>query len=117
MYVGEIVDGGGSQVGVNASRRFARSSRLRFTTYIYNAQTKGTPQLGVKIRVMRGAQDVITPAEVKVSTEKASNLANIPYTGEFPLQSLPPGNYLLELTVNDQAAAKSVSQQYPFTVY
>jgi VWFA-related protein len=118
LYVGEIVDGGGgSQVGVNAGHRFARSSRLRFTTYIYNAQTKGTPQLGVKIRVMRGAQDVITPAEIKVSTEKASNLANIPYTGEFPLQSLPPGNYVLDLTVNDQAAGKSASQQYPFTVY
>jgi VWFA-related protein len=118
LYVGEIVEGGvASQVGVNASRRFARSSRLRFTTYIYNAVTKGTPQLGVKIRVMRGAQDVITPAEIKVSTEKASNLANIPYTGEFPLQSLPPGNYLLDLIVNDQAAGKSVSQQYPFTVY
>lgn len=116
LYVGEIAEGGGSQVGVNAGRRFARSSRLRFTTYIYNAQTKGTPQLGVTIKVRRGTQDVIN-TEVKVSTEKASNLANIPYTGEFPLQSLAPGDYVLDLTVNDQAAGKSASQQYPFTVY
>ena len=118
LYVGEIAEkNSGSQVGVNASRRFARSSRLRFTTYIYNAHAKGTPQVGVKIRVLRGAADVITPAELKVATEKASNTANIPYTGEFPLQSLMPGNYVLDLTVSDQTAGKSASQQYPFTVY
>ncbi len=119
LYIGEIAaDGGaGAQVGVNASRRFARSSRLRFTTYIYNAATQSAPQLVVQIKVMRGTEAVISTPEIKVSTEKASNLANIPYTGEFPLQSLAPGNYLLDLTAMDKTAGKSVTQQYHFTVY
>ncbi len=119
LYIGEIAaDGGaGAQVGVNASRRFARSSRLRFTTYIYNAATQSAPQLVVQIKVMRGTEAVISTPEIKVATEKASNLANIPYTGEFPLQSLAPGSYLLDLTVTDKTAGKSVTQQYHFTVY
>lgn len=117
LYVGEIADvGGASQVTVNASRRFARNSRMRFTTYIYNAA--GTPpQIGVQIKILRGSQAVITPPEAKVSTEKLTNFANITYTGEFPLSSLPPGSYVMDVTVNDKTANKSASQQLRFTVY
>ena len=117
LYVGEISDGAGAgQVTVNAHRRFARSSRMRFTTYIYNAS--GTPpQLGLQIKVLHGAQAVISPAEIKLSTEKQASLANIPYTGEFPLSSLAPGTYTLQLTVTDQTAKTSDSQQLRFTIY
>jgi hypothetical protein len=91
---------------------------LRFTTYIYNAVTKGgPPEVGVQIKVLRGQQAVITPAEIKVMTEKLSNFANITYTGEFPLQSLTPGSYVLDVTVNDKTAAKSASEQFKFVVY
>ena len=117
LYVGEIAEGGGaSQVSVNASRRFARNSRMRFTTYIYNAA--GTPpQLGVQIKILRGGQAVITPPEAKVSTEKLTNFANITYTGEFPLSSLPPGSYVLDVAVTDKTGNKSGSQQLRFEVY
>ncbi len=117
LYVGEIAEGGGaSQVSVNASRRFARNSRMRFTSYIYNA-AGSPPQIGVQIKILRGGQAVITPPEAKVSTEKLTNFANITYTGEFPLSSLPPGSYLLDVTVTDKTANKSASQQLRFTVY
>jgi VWFA-related protein len=116
LFVGEITEAGGpSQIGVNASRRFARSSRLRFTTFIYNAATP--PQLGVQIKILRGKQAVLTPPEIVVPTEKLSNFTNIPYTGEFPLSALPPGNYILELTVTDRTRKTSATQQLPLTVY
>ena len=116
LYVGEISEAAGTApVSVNASRRFARSSHLRFTTYIYNAKTP--PQLGVQIKILRDGQAVITPPEAKVATEKLTNFATITYTGEFPLVSLPPGNYLLDVTVLDHVGNNSASQQLKFTVY
>ena len=116
LFVGEITEAGGpSQIGVNASRRFARSSRLRFTTFIYNAATP--PQLGVQIKILRGKHAVLTPPEIVVPTEKLTNFTNIPYTGEFPLSALPPGNYTLELTVTDRAKKTSATQHLPLTVY
>ena len=116
LFVGEITEAGGaSQIGVNASRRFARSSRLRFTTYIYNAATP--PQLSVQIKILRDKQAVLTPAEIVVPTDKLSSFTNIPYTGEFPLSGLPPGNYLLELTVTDRTKKTSASQQLSLAVY
>jgi len=116
VYVGEITAAGGTgQVGVNASRRFARSSRLRFTTQIYNAATP--PQLGLQIKILRGTEAVITPPEITIPTEKLTNFANIPYTGEFPLSALTPGNYVLELTVTDRTRKTSASQQLAISVY
>lgn len=116
LFVGESFEGGGArQIGVNAGRRFARSSRLRFTINIYNAATP--PQLGMQIKILRGKQAVLTPPEVVVPTDKLSNFSNIPYTGEFPLSALPPGNYILELTAMDRTRKTSATQQLPFTVY
>ena len=108
LFVGEISEAGGAaQVGVNASRRFARSSRLRFTTNIYNAGTP--PQLGVQLKILRGKEAVLTPPEVTATSSQ--------YTGEFPLSALSPANYVLELTVTDRAKKASASQQLRFTVY
>lgn len=119
LYTGEIVNSGNTgQVGVNASRRFARTSRLRFTTYIYNAaHSASPPHLGVQTKILRGEQAVITPPETKVSTEKLTDFTNITYTGEFPLNALPVGSYVLEVTVTDRTATASASQRFKFTVY
>lgn len=119
IYVGEISQAGAAgQVTVNANHRFARNSRMRFTTYIYNAAHGATPpQLGVQIKVLRRAEAVITPPEIKVPTEKQTSLANITYTGEFPLSSLSPGRYVLQVTVMDKTAKASATQEFKFTVY
>src|SRR6185369_189507 len=111
LFVGEISESAGAgQVGVNAGRRFARNSRLRFTTYIYNAAAP--PQLAMQIKILRGKQAVLTPPEFVVPSDKLS-----PYTGEFPLSTLPPGNYVLELTATDRTRKASATQQLPFSVY
>ena len=116
LFVGEIADSAGAaQIGVNAGRHFARTSKLRFTTYIYNTATP--PQLGMQIKILRGKQPVLTPPEIKIPTDKVSNVSNLPYTGEFPLSALPPGNYILELTATDRTRTVSATQQLPFSVY
>ena len=111
IFLGEIPAAGTAQVGVNASGRFARSSRMRFTTYIYNAAAP--PNLTVLIKVMRGSEAVIAPPETKINTEKTSPT----YTGEFPLSSLPPGDYVLHVTISDKTAGASASKQLKFTIY
>jgi VWFA-related protein len=116
LFVGEIGENAGAgQIGVNAGRRFARSSRLRFTINIYNAATP--PQLGMQIKILHGKQAVLTPPEINVPTDKLSNPGNISYTGEFPLSSLPPGNYTLELTATDRTRKAPATQQLTFSVY
>ena len=118
LYVGEISDAAGaSQVGVQASRLFARSSRMRLTTYIYNAaHSSGPPELAAQIKVLRGGQPVLTPPEVRIKTEKITNFDNITYAGEFPLTSLPPGRYVLDVTIADRTAKTSAAQQFSFTI-
>ena len=115
LFVGEVAASGGAQVGVNADRRFARSSRLRFTINIYNAAAP--PQVGMQIKILHDKQAVLAPPEISVPTDKVSNVANIPYTGEFPLSTLAPGNYTLELTATDRTRKTSATQQLSFTVY
>jgi hypothetical protein len=88
---------------------------MRFTAYIYNAGAP--PQLSAQVKVLHGEKAVITPPEIKISTEKLSNFTNIPYTGEFPLSSLPPGSYELQVTITDQTTKASASQQFKFTIY
>jgi hypothetical protein len=80
---------------------------MRFTAYIYNAGAP--PQLSAQVKVLHGDKAVINPPEIKVST--------VPYTGEFPLSSLPPGNYELQVTIMDQTTKASASQQFKFKVY
>jgi VWFA-related protein len=116
LYVAEVTPGAApEQLGVNASRRFARTSRLRFTTYIYNAATP--PQLGAQIKILHGNQPVLTPPEVTIATEKVTNFAAFPYAGEFPLSSLAPGKYVFELTITDRTKKASATQQMNLTIY
>jgi hypothetical protein len=119
LYVGEITDAGGTgQVGVQASRRFARNSRMRFTTYIYNAvHSTAQPDLAAQIKILRGGQSIMTPPEAHVKTEKLTNFDNITYAGEFPLGSLSIGRYVLEITITDRTMKTSAVQQFNFSVY
>ncbi len=116
LFVGEITAAGGAaQVGVNASRRFSRSSRCG-ARWAISLASPGS-QLGLQLKILRGKEAVLTPAEIVVGADKISNPANSPYTLEFPLSALSPGNYTLDLTVTDHTRKTSASQQLNLTVY
>ena len=124
IYLGEVpatIDATGpnaTQIGINASRRFARTSRLRFTSYIYGATRGATPpDIGVKVEILRGNQIVSAPPEQKLATNKSGDASIIPYSGEFAVTSLPVGRYVLKITAVDHVTNATASQQVKFTVY
>lgn len=106
-----------TEVPLSADRRFSRSSRLRFFTYIYNARRAATPpDVALQVHVLRDGQPVMTKPYSTVNTEGVSDLARIPYAAEIPLDGLPTGQYALQVTAIDRATGRSASQRVDFTV-
>ncbi len=134
------------QVSLNIDHRFARSSRLRFLTFVYNAigssaggatpvpESQGTaepgksvpasstiepgngPDLAVQVQLFRDNEPVITTPLHKIQFEGTSDLRRLPYAAELDLDGLQPGRYLLLVTVIDRVAKASASQKFGFQV-
>jgi hypothetical protein len=109
-----------SAVNISVDRRFPRSSRLRFLTYIYNAALRAgagsQPDVAIQVQVFREDQPVVTTVLRKVSTEGLADLSRIPYAAEVLLNTLPVGHYVLHVTVIDRVAKTSASQRIGFEV-
>lgn len=126
------------QVGINVDHRFARSSALRFLTFIYNATTTsvvappsevqpggGTvntsaikapaPDLAVQVQVFRDNEPVITTPLHKINTEGV-DMRRVPYAADVKLDDLQPGAYVLQVTVIDRQAKSSTSQKVNFQI-
>ena len=107
------------QVQFNVDHKFARNSRLGFIAFVYNASRsqdgKSLPDLSIQARVLRLGQAVLTTPmrTVRVAPE---DLGRILCGGEVQLGSIASGQYILEVTVTDQIAKTSVSQQARITV-
>lgn len=105
-------------VKLNVSHNFPRNGHLRFMIIAYNAARAAgaDPDLAVQIQVVRDEQPVTTTALRKLSVESISDLTRIPYAAELSLQGLPPGRYVLQVTVVDRVTKKSASQQSRFQI-
>jgi hypothetical protein len=132
----ETVDNPFREVALNVDHRFARSSRLRFLTFVYNAArtgsnasmsgggtvptTSGRAQTGfdlaVQVHVFRDNEPVITTPLRKIDTEGIIDPARVPYAADVFLDSLQPGQYALQVTIIDRLTKASVSQRYDFHV-
>jgi VWFA-related protein len=114
---GVPLDAGNFVAQRSAERRFTRDSPLRFMTYIYNAKPglRGVPDLEAHIQVLRDGMPVLSYYKLKVEPG-APDARGIAYGGEFALDTLKPGRYVLQLTVTDQPAKASVSGRTSFTV-
>lgn len=126
------------QVNMNVDHRFPRSSYLRFLTFIYNAKNANaaaapanppTPQtplpsttaaglldLTVQVQVFRDDEPVITTPLHKISTEGLADAQRVPYAADVVLKDLPPGAYVLQVTVIDRVGKASASQRLNFQV-
>lgn len=100
---------------VDVDHHFARSSALRFQTYIYNA-ANGTsaPDVRVQAQVFRDRQAVMTtsPAEVPLVGDRA----RLSYWAEIALDKLAPGRYVLQVTATDRAGNRTATQRVNFFV-
>jgi hypothetical protein len=119
----EIKQAGGNaaipQVQFSTDHRFARNSRLRFMTFVYNAvrgkDGKASPNVWLDVRLLRGGQIVKRVPMQQVPIE-AQDFARLPYGGEISLDSVPSGEYVLEVTVTDQASGVSASEHTRITI-
>ncbi len=105
---------------VNVSRKFARSSYLRFLIYVYNATLSANPDLfpdvGIQVQVFREDQPVITHEIRKLRQQGFTDLTRLPYAAEFSLVSIPPGRYILQVTAIDRISKVSSVSKVNFTV-
>ena len=68
------------------------------------------------MQVVRDDQPVVTAPLRKVSVDGVADLNQIPYAAEVSLAALPPGRYLLQVTVVDRVSKRSASQQIRFAI-
>ncbi|HEY0005002.1 MAG TPA: VWA domain-containing protein [Pyrinomonadaceae bacterium] len=105
------------RVPVNVKRLFARTSRLRFETYVYQPTRASTPpDINMQVQVIRNKQAVLTLPQSKLKTVGVADPARIAFSGEVALEPLPPGRYLLKISVINRATGASSSQQVDFTI-
>jgi VWFA-related protein len=101
-------------IHVSADHTFARTSQLRFVTFIYNAAVP--PDVMLEVKILKDKQPVITMPFKQVETKKVADLARIPFAAEVALDQLAPGRYVLQVMVNDRAGKKSATRQFKFLV-
>ena len=105
------------KIGVRkgVAQRFARDSRLRFLTYVYNAApvaaNDNEPDLNVEVKILRANQPILSPALREVAIERGTDAKSFPYVAEIPLAGLQPGEYTLHVTVTDLTTKASATQQ------
>jgi VWFA-related protein len=105
---------------LSVDRRFVKTSKLLFLAYIYNVSRGGTgtdaPDVAIRIQVLSGIKPVLRTQMLKVSTEGLTDLARIPYSAAIPLTAMPPGHYVLQMTVADRLAKTTASRNVNFEI-
>jgi VWFA-related protein len=119
---GQVLDNaskdGAAQVQLSVDHRFARSSKLGYWVFVYNAKrdAAGSPNLTIKSEVRRDGQLMVAapPRTIKVGSPDPDR---IPFGEELSLKNLSPGSYELLVTIADTLAGTSVNQTIEFQVY
>src|SRR6185369_17054970 len=91
---------GNPQVQFSTDHRFARNSRLGLLIFLYNAARgqsgKSKPDAMIEARLLRGGQVLRTVPMRSVSLD-TQDLTRLPFGGEIPLDSVPSGQYVIEI--------------------
>ncbi len=99
---------------VNVTRRFERSSALRFQTYLYNASGSDA-DVEIEARVLQDGATMMTLPAARVPTDSFKDNA-LPYWAELSLAGLRPGYYQLQVTATDRRTKTSAVQRVHFIV-
>jgi len=103
---------------LSVDRRFARSSHIRFLTYVYHAAAGAAsqPDVALQVQIFRDDQPVFTAPLSKLKFQEGSDLSRIPYMAELSLGTFPAGRYVLQITAIDRTAKTSDSRRASFIV-
>ncbi|HEY0173041.1 MAG TPA: VWA domain-containing protein [Pyrinomonadaceae bacterium] len=103
---------------LNVDRRFARTSHIRFLTYVYNPAVGAAsqPDVALQIQIFRDDQPVFTAPLTKLKTNAGTDQSTLPYMAELNLSSFPPGRYVLQVTAIDRAGKTSTARRARFVV-
>jgi hypothetical protein len=99
---------------VNVTRRFQRTSALRFQTYLYNAGGSAA-DVEIEARVLQDGATMMTLPAAKVPADSVKDNA-LPYWAELSLAGLRPGYYQLQITATDKRTKTSAVQSVHFMV-
>jgi VWFA-related protein len=102
---------------LNVDRRFARTSHIRFLTYVYNpALAASQPDVALQIQIFRDDQPVFTAPLTKLKANGEAGLSTLPYMAEMNLSTFPPGRYVLQVTAIDRAGKASTARRARFVI-
>ncbi|HEY1403256.1 MAG TPA: VWA domain-containing protein [Pyrinomonadaceae bacterium] len=103
---------------ITVDRRLARTSRLRFFTYIYNAAraSGGNPDVALQVQVFRDDQPVVTSPLRKLNIDGMTDFTSLPYAAELSLADMPSGSYALQITAIDRVSKTTAMQRAKFMV-
>lgn len=100
---------------VDVDHKFARTSVLRFQTYIYNSTTGASgPDVWVEANILRNNKQVfrMSPAHVPATNDPL----RLPYWTEIPLNQLSSGRYVLQVSATDRVKNSITSRQISFSI-
>jgi hypothetical protein len=103
---------------LSVDRRFARTSHIRFLTYVYNAAAGAAaqPDVALQVQIFRDDQPVFTAPLTKLKPQDATEFSQIAYMAELSLQGLQPGRYVLQITAIDRTAKSSTARRARFVI-
>jgi VWFA-related protein len=102
---------------IDVDQHFARSSVLRYQTYVYNAAKDTLPaDVEIQTSVLRDHRPVVTMPAAKLPTDTTKDRGRFPYWAEISLNQLPPGRYALQVTAIDRATKSTASQTASFVI-
>ena len=117
LFLSESAQGTAPKWVIKPDRRFAKTGRLKFQVFVYNAdQSAGTPMVHLQLELRREGQVLVQTPASPIDTKGVTDLGRIPVVGDFPLADFQPGRYELKLTFTDQKKKTSVSREVEFTI-
>jgi hypothetical protein len=109
------------QVQSSVDRRFRRTAPLNILVFVYNAahgsRVNAGPDISVRTRVLgTDGREIATTIERKTLIADSTDLARIPCSIKLSLNSLPSGDYVLEVIVLDRITGRTTSQSADFAI-
>ena len=100
-------------------RQFVAGNILRYGYEVYNAKLEHgtTPKLETQARILQNNKVVVEGSIAKFDPTGQPDVKHLKISGAILLREpLPPGDYVLQLTVNDTLAKKQATQLFPFEI-